>query len=117
MAEDETRNDNGTVNPPMNQDVKLASSPKTEDEKEFGPGRWVFSKTFQRPMVTGTKAGPLEDRIPLEATNVDEALAEIASRGLRNEDGSGVGPSGTVQDEPAAKAKTVDKKKSSAKKD
>jgi hypothetical protein len=125
MADKENVNENGTVNPPMNQDVKLASSPKTEDEKEFGPGRWVFSEAFQRPLVTGTKPGPVSDRTLLDAKNIDEALAESRSKGLYDSEANGVGPSGKVEDlavdgdadkdedKPKAKSKpkTVDKTK------
>jgi hypothetical protein len=82
MAKTPHTNDNGTVNPPMNQEVKLAAPPKTLDEKEFGPGAWVFSEALQRPIVTGTIPGPVSDRTLLDAKNVDEALAESRDKGL-----------------------------------
>lgn len=64
----------------------LNFTPKTPDEAEFGAGRWVFSQKLQRPIVTGTDAGPVSDRTLLKATNVDEAIKESAA--LRGKDGA-----------------------------
>lgn len=61
---------------------ELSLKPKSDDEAEFGPGRWVFDTVLNRPVVTGHSRTPKDKMILLDASNVDAAIKESRQRGL-----------------------------------
>lgn len=57
--------------------------PLTQDEIEFGRGKWIYCGQHLRYHMTGWCTVSNQDKIALKATCVEEANIECAARGLK----------------------------------
>jgi hypothetical protein len=55
----------------------------TEDEKAFGTDAWVYCRQHLRPHRTGWCTVHLIDKRLLEASTLEEAVAECEAQGLK----------------------------------
>ncbi len=54
----------------------------TEDSKAFGGDRWVYCRQHMNPHTTGWCSVRLEDKVLLDATNMEDAIKECQGEGV-----------------------------------
>lgn len=56
--------------------------PPTEDQKHFGRKKWVYCAQHMRPHPTGWCTVSISDKVALDSTSYEDAVAECTGRGL-----------------------------------
>lgn len=61
---------------------KALSRPPTEDEIEFGRGRWIYCDQHMAAHMTGWCTVSNRNKTQLNATDIEDAFRECRARGL-----------------------------------